>query len=55
MAISIEQVEAEVMDTSTTPSLPTADQSAGSRVPNMDRIRLELRRDVSRLERLWAD
>jgi len=53
MAISIEEVQTEITDTRSAGGPDSA--PSPSRIPNMDRIRLELRRDRTRLERLWTD
>jgi hypothetical protein len=53
MAISVEDVQTEVVETrggdrpEPRPTSPHA--------PDMDRIRLELRRDLARQQRLWTD
>lgn len=54
MTVSIEELQVDAVETRALEDMaprPAAPRSP----PDMDRIRLELRRDASRLERLWAD
>lgn len=53
MALSIQEVSTEVTDRSD----PMGAPSERPRPPgvDMDRVRRELRREMSRLERLWVD
>jgi hypothetical protein len=53
MALTIEETTAECYETPPTPAPREANR--GQPPPDMDRIRRELRREHTRLERLWAD
>lgn len=54
MAIVVEEVEVETVDNRAAETT-APDTRQPPRVPDMDRIRYELRRESTRLERLWAD